>query len=1058
MVGRANGVVIKQEELTQPGEALTWRTRGIDELELRGVGTVSFIGYHLLGHSASWNHIVHRCLPVIDPRYRCAPQPAVSEADEARSRLPVQVAAEWTSRFAESFTALLPALQRLAIGAPPNQIPPDKSQADIRISGDERTFIAITALDPHGARILGLAYDDPLSGSLDGREYVYKVVGRWHTGAAVIERIGLLPGIRAVEPGAPPGPTALVASVVPAESASDIAKANLDWPVNIAADDSIPEGEPVTYQIGHRQFSSNPTDPFPVPKPPEQADLLYKGSPVFLQASVARQASPGRVLHTDRNDGSGLSAGLWGWWVRGVDLFGRVSQPSSWAMAAVVDTTPPPAPVLIQAEWVQRHLPATTVAVVGRSVEAQRWLQNSSADDGLVASWAFGPDQEKLRPDVNGFQLLVRKPSGAGDLLQYADPWPRPVASFGPMAIRAEGTVTANPSIDPILAISITTVQQLAPSPGAKQTDPVRSICSTNLELDGASSVFVGGTLVIGSSSYWILANGDGLNLKVVVSHDARFAPGVGAAQLHVTAGKLVELTTNLPSLNPGGNLRARSGVLLVSDGTVEQRLQVLRNNGGVFLCRQGLHGSAAVAAGNTATWYPVWSASLDDTDFGPVADEVTPIAHAQVAVRAVRSIQSAGIVSAPSATLTVTAIDLTIPTSPALDAIPFDPSAHCTPMASRADWYGKSRFRLAWTTQTYRQFLVYRALGDEINRLDRIEHDGGGGRAHSFPDTSWPVGVYADVSRCTRVQAELAALDAARALTDTTARAAAVESAYEAMTIDTQMLLARQAYTWPAYVALTTEPISAHEYEDILDGRSRGHWFYRVTSRTEAGAESIPSEPTPPICCPDVVPPSPPLAHMALADELGNGVNLRWLASPDADTHHYEIFAAQHPEAEAELRSMTPVAVHMPTPHIGGKVITFPVPRPPGDWCFWIIAVDASGNRSAPSAMLRGKSLRPLPVPPVWVSAERAPARDPTHIALVWSHPIDQRLACLVERRGVGAALWVTISPWLPRSVYTLIDVPPDIGAGWEYRIRVLDHLGQTAALNPAITLPSLS
>jgi hypothetical protein len=1162
VIGRAGGTEICRQVLTQPGETLTWRTRGLDELVLSGAGTVSHIGYHLLDQEASWKHLCHRCLPVIDPRYRCAPQPRASAADEARSRLPPRVAAQWAQRFASPFADLLPALARLATGAPSDQIPPDTTRADMRISGDERALIALSALDPHGARILGLAYDDLFGGGLDGREYTYKVIGRWlgpaatvdltggskkrmellrqhgveleqtttrnsssvvfrfpqtavdldlelrESGSAewfsddgnggtqsgllsrgrarlsltrlkelrlswqrsgpalvlsrmrwtsVIERIGLLPGITAVEPGAPPGPASLVVSVAPAVSPSAIALARLDWPINLTAADSTPEGEPVSYQIGHRYLDANPAAPIPLPAAADQADLLYLGSPVFIQASVARLPRAGRVLHTDRNDGTGLAAGQWGWWVRGVDLFGRVSRPSPWAIASVVDSAPAPAPVLIQAEWVQRNLPAATVSVIGRSVEAQRWLRDSTGDEGLVVSWAYGPDQANLRPDVNGFQLLARKPvlptnAAAGDPLAYSDTWAQPVASFGPMAIRSEGSVLALPTIDPVLTVTMSAVEQLAPAVGARSTDPVRSICRTNLELDGASSVFVGGMLAVGSVSYPIVANGDGRNLTVVVTHAAGGGPGVGIAQMRAPSGVLVEVTTNLPALNPAVPLRARSGVLLVSDGTAEQRLQALRNSDGVFLCRRG---ATAITAGNAATWFPVWSASLDNAGFGPAASETTPVAHAQVCVRAVRTIQSRPIVSAPSAPLTVTAVDLTVPGSPGFATIPFDPSAHCALVASRADWYGKSRFRMAWSAQSNRQFLVYRALGDEINRLDRAEHDRGAGRAHSFTDSSlWPAGVYADVSRRTRVLGELAALDVARAISDSAERTAAVETAYEAMTIDTQMLLARQVYAWPAYVALTNAPIEESALEDVLDGRSRGHWFYRVTSRTPAGAESVPSEPTPPICCPDVVPPSPPVAHMALADRLGNGVNLRWLASPDADTARYEIFAAKHPEAWAELADMAPVAVHSPSPNVGGAVVNFRVACAPADWFFWIVSIDTSGNRSAPSTMLRGKSLQPVPQPPVWISATRTLDATATHIALTWSHPGDQRLACMVERRPISGGYWTAVSAWLPRGVYNYDDRPGNPDGGWEYRLRVRDHLGQLSPTLPTTYL----
>src|SRR5262249_47251911 len=103
VVGKSAGVTVKHGALDLPGTALAWRTRGIEGLELSGRGSVSFIGYHLLGDPGSWAHIAHRCLPVLDPAYRCAPPLTGTEAAEARSRLPAAVAAEWNTRFDASF-------------------------------------------------------------------------------------------------------------------------------------------------------------------------------------------------------------------------------------------------------------------------------------------------------------------------------------------------------------------------------------------------------------------------------------------------------------------------------------------------------------------------------------------------------------------------------------------------------------------------------------------------------------------------------------------------------------------------------------------------------------------------------------------------------------------------------------------------------------------------------------------------------------------------------------------------------------------------------------------
>jgi hypothetical protein len=119
----------------------------------------------------------------------------------------------------------------------------------------------------------------------------------------VIEQIGLLPGSVAVEPG----PTSLqaTATVTPAYPPSAIATADLDWPLTIAPDDdSIPEGEPVSYQIAHRRLDLTPAAAMaPVPGTSIRTDRPgLSGSPIFIPASIARLPPVGRLLHIDRND------------------------------------------------------------------------------------------------------------------------------------------------------------------------------------------------------------------------------------------------------------------------------------------------------------------------------------------------------------------------------------------------------------------------------------------------------------------------------------------------------------------------------------------------------------------------------------------------------------------------------------------------------------------------------------------------------------------------------------------------------------------------------------
>jgi hypothetical protein len=353
----------------------------------------------------------------------------------------------------------------------------------------------------------------------------------------------------------------------------------------------------------------------------------------------------------------------------------------------------------------------------------------------------------------------------------------------------------------------------------------------------------------------------------------------------------------------------------------------------------------------------------------------------------------------------------------------------------------------------------VYRALADEVFRLDR-EYMSQPNSERDFAPERWPPSVFEDAARKARVEEELAALD--------DALDGDADDAYVDLCIDTQMFFGLQAHTWAGFTPLFGRPISETSYTDTLNGRTRAHWFYAVTARSLAGVESAPSTISPPICCPDVVPPAPPLAHSALAAE--GAVKLKWLASPDSDTHHYEIYAARTADAVANLDALTPVPSYAidsgvatatpnytPTPHVSGTTIERFVARARnemGEWCFWIVATDTSGNRSEPSRMLRGRALLPPPVPPVWVSAEWSVTGATNRVTLNWTHPNDQRLTCLIERRAPNGP-WSAVSNWLPRGMYSFDDRSADPAVAWDYRIRAQDHQGQTAS-SVAQSLPA--
>lgn len=1165
VVALVDGVGTLHETIDQPNAQLLWRTRDVTEITLSGEGTISFIGFHLLDDSRFWTHIAHRCLPVHDAAYVCAPRGAATEENEAAMRLPAAVAADWKKRFSDPFKAMLPALHRLARRDAPAAIPPDsldprRPRLTTSDGAGEQALIRIALLDPHVARILGLAYDDPVA--LSGQEYAYKVTGIWRgarrdvdgTGLKLVDflkllgkagarykynargktaslefprgaidfllradgnsalewvaeddnghkfqgaldrkqrtvshsrvatlrlawpagsdpmfsraswyeakrRTGILPSVYARDPGAPTGPASIDATLQLPESPSGIASAALDWPLPVGGDGATLEGDVIAYQVGRRFLGASASSTAPATGPATAADVLRPFAPLYLSQQAIADPPP-RRLHVDYNEGRDLDPGWWGWWVRGVDLFGRVSAASSWDVGKIEDVAPPPAPVLVQAEWVQRSLPEMTIAVLGRSVEASRWLAASAAEvprpeAGLVAAWALPPEQAAVRDDIDGFRLSLRKAvakpgAAAGAPLEYED-WADAIAQFGPLQIVGRGTIVSV-TPDPQLAVALSAGERVPEGPHA-QANPTnaRTAYRTDLALDGASNVFVGGTLTIGARSLPVVANGDGPNLIVIVEHPAAAPPpAAAAATLRPAAGKLVSFETDVPDLPGAPRLMARSGLLLEEQAT-PARFPVLRKSGDEFLCVNPpapAPGVAAVApaAGHEIAWHPVWFASLSDTGFGPVADARTPVANAQVAVQAVRLVHTLELSSAHSATLTVTAVDVAAPPTPTITAIPFDPDGTCAELASRADWYGDSRFTFSWAPQADCTFTVYRALADEVFRLDR-EHVRRPA-ARDLAQERWPAGVWADAARKARVEQELAAIDAAIADEEP------AYAAYEAACNDTQMFLGLQPHTWSAFTSLFGKPIERNSYTDTLNGRTRAHWFYAVTARSLAGVESLPSAITPPICCPDVVAPAPPLAHSALAAE--GAVKLKWLASPDADTHHYEIYAAREAEAVARLDTMTPVATYTPNPHVRGETIERIVSRARnemGEWFFWIVATDTAGNRSDPSRMLRGKALVPPPPAPAWQPS----VRTATGVMLSWTHVTDQRLACLVERRESGGSLWRAVSSWLPRGVYSFEDFPPDLTQSFDYRLRVRDHLGQVSASLPSITLPGV-
>jgi hypothetical protein len=191
--------------------------------------------------------------------------------------------------------------------------------------------------------------------------------------------------------------------------------------------------------------------------------------------------------------------------------------------------------------------------------------------------------------------------------------------------------------------------------------------------------------------------------------------------------------------------------------------------------------------------------------------------------------------------------------------------------------------------------------------------------------------------------------------------------------------------------------------------------------------------------------------------------VRLQWIASPEPDLARYLLYRTGDEGAAADVRTMSLIARVAPRPtSIPGPGEQLPIAVPgkpdwlefhdspaPGAFFFYRLqAEDTAANRSQGSTTFRGRALKAPPSAPVW----NDPTRNGNTVLLSWTHPSDQHLSCLVERRAAGVARWDSVSGWLPRGQYSFVDTPPTAATASEYRLRVRDELGQVSTDWPIV------
>lgn len=851
-----------------------------------------------------------------------------------------------------------------------------------------------------------------------------------------VARPSILPYVVAAAAPPPPAPAWLTVDVGTPAGGGTPPRAAMRWDTATGADQF--SGGTVLYQAAATQLSASPDVAQPLVPAFDPSMLLGDGASILVPPATVTGTGPMAI-------DAPLAEGWRAWWVRGVDLFGRASAPSSPHAQSIADAAPPPPPSILAAEYAQAGLDAQLARLLGRSAAGDAWLAGQPAvnpSSAAIITFAWTPECDQQCPDVDAFRVYCRTPAADGSWTGPA--WGNAIAQLGPFPVRFTGAVSSV-STD-LAALTVSAVDPI---------DATHARCSTDLSLDVAGAL-IGTEIVDAGTVYPVTGAGEGDAVILTVSHPSGAAPAPGAATLRAGTAPIrsVDTTLAVPALSSNPYRRRVAGVLLTSADPLLVLAASQGANTTTFIAASASSPPSWPVANQPLTWYPAYRIVVADNGFGPLPGPTLPDAPAQLAVTSVRRSTVRPAESSPSTPATVHAVDATPPQPPTLPDIPA--GEHCAQLASAADWHGISRFTIRWTTVLGATgYQVHRAMDEAVRQADLAVHGvGAGASAHMFPAGSLPT----DSGRRAAVTADLAAVDAALTGGDDVA----IRAAYAAARSDAWQLIAGQDGVASAFMTLNGVPFDASttSYEDRFDGTADAHWFFRVSSRNAGGLSSTLSAATPPICAPRTTPPQPPCGLLALAGDAA--VTLRFAGSPSANIARYRVLRTHDRALATDVRDMleqarltptstsTPAAGEsVPTPWGSAMAWTDTAATPGREWHYRLLAEDTWGNRSAPSAVLTARSLFPVPVAPTWLP----PVRGNGTIGLSWSHP-DPRMACRVERRPPGGMWRVIASGWLPRGVYQLDDTPPYLEDAWEYRLSIRDHADHGAASTPVATI----
>jgi len=526
-----------------------------------------------------------------------------------------------------------------------------------------------------------------------------------------------------------------------------------------------------------------------------------------------------------------------------------------------------------------------------------------------------------------------------------------------------------------------------------------------------------------------------------------------------VLIDKPTSATTPIPAVDSSCTLMLRPEVIVVktnkvgkrwrwfSGGVLEQgskKFQVMGYHGDAHLIvMKARDGSVPnIGAGSEFTYCPV---SADD-----------PTSQGLVSMTTVDP-KDPSRESAQSASIAVTAVYRRKPEDfpiPALDiklasGLPYPVSAPNPPclQATPADWYGQSFYTLEWNVQLGMLYHVYRAMDASLYDLDREERASSSQPRPRITTTDLPARIKGHSQETLILQAiqdDFDNLDTKITLwknattpDEKAQRLAELEQAYKSLRNDTHEVLANLPHVETAFTLITKEPIKAYgttaSFRDELPGRSSNRFFYRIVAVDAAGNRSKPSPVSPPVCCPDLVPPAIPVFTKVIGGE--QRLVLAWEENLEEDLEEYWLYRGNNEIDLLDLRGKTPLRV------LGKGTNSFTDEPLDGlrNYFYRLVAVDNAGNVSVPSSIVSGRAWsETMPTAPTptasWVTTGTT-----VYIRVEWSSASDDTL---LQRRETSKTHWISLTGWLPPGPHDFFDSSVDPNKSYLYRTKARNSL----------------